>query len=273
MFLEGPAHGARLALLAALSLALMVLDHRQHRLDQVRAALLAVAAPVLYVARLPAEAARWSQEAVKDRRTLREENAALRARITVLEARLQRLEALERENLRLRELLGAPFQPGLRIAVAEVIAADLDPYRQQVRIDRGAGDGVQVGQAVISSAGVVGQVSFVAAGTATVTLLTDPGHAIPVEVQRNGLRTLALGTGTPDRLALPYLPNHADIRPGDRLVSSGLGGRFPRGYPVAEVVVVEPRPGRPFARVEARPSAALDRLRELLLVWPGEAAP
>ena len=154
--------------------------------------------------------------------------------------------------------------------VAEILAVDLDPYRQRFSINRGLGDGVYVGQALLDANGVVGQIVGVEAFTSEAVLISDADHAVPVSVNRNGLRTIAVGTGDSGRLSLPYLTNSADIGPGDLLVSSGLGGVFPSGYPVGRVLEVHRRPGQSFAEVIAEPAAELDRDREVLLVWTAE---
>jgi rod shape-determining protein MreC len=151
--------------------------------------------------------------------------------------------------------------------VAEILGVDLNPYRQQVVIDKGSTSGVYVGQPVLDANAVMGQVVRVDPLTATVLLITDEDHSLPVRVSRNGLRALASGTGVIDRLELPHLTNNADVQVGDQLFTSGLGGRFPAGYPVARVVEVRIEPGKPFATVIAEPNAGLDRAREVLLVW------
>ena len=156
-----------------------------------------------------------------------------------------------------------------RVQVAEILSVDLDPYRHRIALNRGGQDGVFVGQALLDAAGVVGQVTRVDALGSEAILISDPSHATPVEVHRNGLRTVAIGTGEVSRMELPFLPNSADIRVGDLLMSSGLGEAFPAGYPVARVKTVDRRPGEPFARIEAEPTAALNREREVLLVWEG----
>jgi rod shape-determining protein MreC len=155
------------------------------------------------------------------------------------------------------------------VQVAEILSVDLDPYRHRIALNRGAHDDVFVGQALLDADGVVGQVTRVDPIGAEAILISDPSHATPVELNRNGLRTVAIGTGDVSRMDLPFLPNSADIRVGDLLVSSGLGEAFPAGYPVARVTRVQRRPGDPFARVEAEPTAALNREREVLLVWLG----
>jgi rod shape-determining protein MreC len=180
---------------------------------------------------------------------------------------LQKFEALEAENMRLRALLDSSFKVGDRVQIAELVAVEQDPFRQLVLINRGSSSGLFSGQPVVDAQAVVGQVDQVNPFSATVILISDASHALPVQVNRNGLRTIALGTGLINQLELPHLPNNADIRPGDHLSTSGLGGRFPPGYPVAEVTEVRQEPGQPFATVIARTIAHLDRIREVLLVW------
>jgi len=183
------------------------------------------------------------------------------------------MDALEAENMRMRNLLDSSFKIGDRVLIAELVAVDLDPYRQQVLINKGTSSGVYEGQPVLDANAVMGQVTHVNPLTATVLLITDARHALPVQVNRNGLRTVALGTGRINVLELPHLPNNADISVGDLLITSGLGGHFPPGYPVAEVTSVVREPGQPFAVVEARPMAHLDRTREALLVWTLDTRP
>jgi rod shape-determining protein MreC len=257
--------------LATLSIALMTIDHRQHHLDSVRAALSLVVYPLQSLVDLPVSTGEWFRESLSTRRELQEENASLRTQQLVLNTQLQKLEALEAENRRLRALLDSSFQVGERpMLIAELLSVDMDPYRHQIEINKGSLDRLFEGQPLLDSQGVMGQLVHVAPLTATAMLITDPSHAIPVQINRTGLRTIALGTGSIDRLELPHIPTNADVRVGDLLVSSGLGGRFPPGYPVAEVVSVEQDPGNTFSTVIAHPRARLDRSREVLLVWPPE---
>ena len=249
------------------SLALMVTDHRLHHLEAVRSVLSVVLYPVYFVIDLPQSANRWLSENLASRTRLQEENQRLQKENLLLQVRQQKLAALEAENMRLRDLLDSSFKIGDRILIAELIAVDLDPYRQQVVINKGSSSGLYEGQPVLDANAVMGQVTHINRFSATVLLITDARHALPVQVNRNGLRTLAVGTGRINELVLPHLPNNADIEEGDLLVTSGLGGRFPPGYPVAEVISVIREPGQPFATVEAKPQAHLERAREAMLVW------
>jgi rod shape-determining protein MreC len=250
-----------------LSLILLMLDHRYHHLQQLRSALAFVTYPLHYLADLPFTASRWLSEATSTRAQLQADNHELRRENLRLRAELQKFEALQAENMRLRDLVDSSFKVGDRVLVAELSSVDLDPYKQQVIINKGAISGVFEGQPVLDANAVMGQVTSVTPLLSTVLLITDTSHALPVQVLRNGLRTIALGTGRIDELRLPYLPTNSDIREGDLLVTSGLGGKFPPGYPVAKVTRIDRSPDAPFSTIIAEPSAHLDRSREVLLVW------
>lgn len=250
-----------------MSLILLLLDHRFHHLEQLRSTLAFVTYPLHYLADLPFTATRWLDETTSSHETLLEQNRALRAQNLRLLAELQKYESLQAENLRLRDLVDSSFKVGDRVLVAELSAVDLDPYKQQVIINKGGISGAFVGQPVLDAHAVMGQVTSVSPFASTVLLITDTSHALPVQVLRNGLRTIALGTGRIDELKLPYLPTNSDIVEGDLLVTSGLGGKFPPGYPVAKVTRIDRSPDAPFSVVLAEPRAHLDRSREVLLVW------
>jgi rod shape-determining protein MreC len=259
--------GVRFLLLAVVCIALMLLDRREQHLVRVRQALSVVVYPVRVAVDLPFSTWIKMRENLAVRDALIEENRQFRRERLETESRLQRLEALERENARLRLLLDSTARVNSRALVAEILSVDLDPYRQRLDLNRGLVDDVFVGQALIDAQGVVGQVVRVGPLTSEAVLITDADHAVPVSVNRNGLRTIAVGTGDSSRLRLPYLTNNADIAVGDLLISSGLGGVFPAGYPVARVLEVKRRPDQPFAEIIAEPASSLDREREVLLVW------
>lgn len=252
------------------SVILMTVDHRQHHLDGLRSGLSVAMYPIQFLIDLPSTAGSWLQDTFATRRMLQEENARLHAQHLLLEARLLKFEALEAENLRLRELLSSSFKAGDRVLIAELLSVDLDPYQHKVLLNKGARHHVYTGQPLLDAQGVMGQIVDITPLTATAMLITDPAHALPVQVNRNGLRSIVVGTGSLAELSLPHIPNNADIRAGDLLVTSGLGGRFPPGYPVAEITDVTLDPGQNFAKVTARPLSHLDRSREVLLVWPPE---
>lgn len=217
-------------------------------------------------AELPLTLVDQASQGLRSRDELASELARLRRRQLLYEARLQRLDALEVENIRLRELLDSSHNLDQNVLIAELIEIDLDPYRHLIQINKGSNKGVYRGQPVLDANGVVGQIDEVGPFSARVRLITDPSHALPVQVNRNGIRAIASGTGQRQQLAITSLPNNTSVREGDLLVTSGLGGRFPQGYPVARIATVATQPGRAFARVTAEPTGSLDRIQEVLLV-------
>ncbi len=253
---------------------MMSLDHRQQHMENVRSVLSVVLYPIQYLIGLPRDTGLWLSENLASRQALLEENERLHKRQLLLEFQLQKLEALQAENDRLRELLDSSFKVGERVLIAELLAVDMAPFTRRLTLNKGRYDDVYRGQPVLDAAGVLGQVVAVTPLTSTAMLITDPSHALPVAVNRNGLRAIAVGTGEPNRLELSHIPNTADIEIGDLLITSGLGGRFPAGYPVARVTHIERNPDLPFARIEAEPTGNLESSREVLLVWtapqPGE---
>jgi len=264
--------GLRFLLISIVSASLMLLDHREEHLSRIRQAFSLIVYPIQVGVDLPFAGWRLVSRAVTDQSALLEENSQLRSERLAVDVRLQRLAALEAENDRLRAMLDSSARLSDRVLVVEILAVDLDPYRQRFTINRGLNDGVYIGQALLDAEGVVGQIVRVELMTSEVVLISDADHALPVAINRNGLRTIVVGTGDSSRLRLPYLTNSADIEPGDLLMSSGLGGIFPSGYPVGRVLEVHRRPGQSFAEVIAEPAAQLDRDREVLLVWTADDA-
>lgn len=206
-------------------------------------------------------------DAIASHRSLLKENRELKEIQLINEAKLLKLAALEKENIRLRALLENSFKLGEQVLVAELLSVNLAPYEHVVVVNKGSRFGVHSKQPVLDAHGIVGQVVRTLPISSEIMLITDPNHAIPVQVNRNGLRTIAIGSGRINKLNLPFLPNNADILPGDLLISSGLGGTFPPGYPVAIVDDFKVRPNKPFARITATPKAQLDKSREFLIVW------
>lgn len=245
----------------------MIVDHRSSFLQPVRSALSIVTHPLILLADFPTSIAQWLSETTTDHQSMLEQNRQLQKEKILLQAKLQKFQSLEAENLRLRNLLDSSFKVGERVLIAELSAVELDPYRQQIVINKGTRSDVFVGQPVLDAHAVMGQVISTSPFNSSVLLITDASHALPVQVSRNGLRTVAVGTGETNRLSLPFLPRNADIRPGDTLETSGLGGVFPPGYPVAMVEEVFQEAGQHFASINATPLAHLDRSREVLLVW------
>lgn len=245
----------------------MVVDHRIVQLQQLRNALAFLTYPLHFLADLPVSASHWAQEMTASRSDLLAQNEELRQINLRLSGELQKFESLLAENIRLRNLLDASYKIGDRVLIAELSAVDLDPYKQQVVINKGSASGVYKGQPVLDAEAVMGQIVQVTPFSSTVLLITDPSHSIPVQVLRSGLRTIAVGSGRINELNLPYLPTNSDIRENDLLVTSGLGGKFPSGYPVARVTRVNRAPNNAFAEITAEPAAHLDRSREVLIVW------
>src|SRR5690606_3533546 len=210
---------------------------------------------------------------ISSRSELLAENEKLKAEALLLQRRLQKLAALTEQNVRLRELLNSAALVDEQVLVGELIGVDPNPFTHRIIIDKGGKDGVFLGQPVLDARGLMGQVVEVMPYTSRVLLLTDTTHSIPVQVNRNGLRAIAVGTGNPESLELRHVADTADIKEGDLLVSSGMGQRFPAGYPVATVKEVIHDSGQPFAIVRATPTAALNRSRHLLLVFSDRRSP
>jgi rod shape-determining protein MreC len=263
----------RCVLYSLLALGLIIVDKRYDQLGRIRRVLSVVAYPVQIAVASPFEGWDWFRESMSSRETLRADKTRLESELRLAQFRLQRYEALEAESQRLRGLRDSTAGVTTRFVIGNVMDLDLDAFRERVLVDKGAQDGVFVGQAVLDSGGVFGQVARVGQLTSEVILLSDATHAIPVQVNRNGLRTVAVGTGDMGRLKLPYLPTSADVVVGDLLVTSGLGGGFPAGYPVGSVAEVKRDPAASLADVDVKPAAALDRSRELMFVWLKPAAP
>ena len=249
---------------------MMVVDINSRLLDPVRSTLATIVSPIYVIAETPYSVAQSAGETFATRAALKQENEVLRRRLLELAPVSQQVLTLTEENARLRELLGSRRRLGADVLVAELVGIVPSPNTLQVEIDKGANAKVTVGQAVIDADGLFGQVVEVAAATSRVMLVADASHAVPVEVNRNDFRSIAAGTGKLDELELEYVPITADIQEGDLLVSSGLGGHFPRGYPVGVVTKVVADPKVPYAQVKARPLAALDRSRHVLVVFPKE---
>jgi len=272
--IQGPSLTTRVIVFVSLSLGLMFFDQRWDFLKTLRIHLSAAVYPIQYVVNLPVKAGQWLSMSFSSRIQLLEENARLREHNLRLQVTLQKFEDLKSENERLRRLLGSSVKAGERVQVAEVLAVDLDPNKpRKILINKGKTSGVIEGQPVLDAQGVMGQVSNINLFTSTVMLITDPDHALPVQVVRTGLRIVAAGMGAVNRLKLEFLPNtgvNAGIKVGDLLVTSGKGDQFPPGYPVGTVVEVNPDIGQPYAQAQAIPKALLERNREVLLVWKNQ---
>ena len=250
-----------------IAVVLMVMDHKYQRLEVLRNSLAVASEPLFMIANVPASIFGWLNEQITGHQTLISTNSKLTAENLKLQGRMLRFQALEEENSRLRTQLSASLSVGDRVTLAELVGVNLSPYKQEVIIGRGSTAGVYAGQAIINDKGVMGQVTRVTPFRSTVLLITDTLHSIPVRVLRTGLRTIALGTGRIDRLELPYLPDSANVRVGDMLVTSGLGGRFPPDYPVARITSVEKGKDMRASIVVATPLANLAQDHDVMLVW------
>ena len=248
-------------------MALLVIDQRTPHLRGVRAFLSVLVYPVQSLVNLPLQLLDQTFKYSISYSKLQEENASLKQQTLLQKTHLLKLATLEKENIRLRALLEKSYKLGEQVMVAELLAVNQAPYEHIVVVDKGTHFGIYDKQPVMDAEGVVGQVIRALPFSAEVMLITDPNHAISVEVSRNGLRTIAVGSGRYNRLNLPFLPNNADILPGDTLVTSGLDNVFPHGYPVAVVDKFIQQPNKPFADISAAPLAHLDKDREVLIVW------
>lgn len=252
---------------------MMALDHRQKHLEDIRAGVSVLVYPLQYLVNLPVAASHWLGESFSSRETLLEENTRLKRQQTLFKAQLQKLNAIQEENQRLRELLQSSKRVGEHVLIGELLAVDLEPFTRQILVNKGSRDKVYVGQPLVDADGVMGQIIHVSPFSSTALLITDANHAISVQVNRNGLRAIVVGTGATDQVDIPYQPISADILVGDLLTTSGLDGRFPPDYPVATVTKVEKDPTQPYAVITATPIANLERSREVLLVWPTDHSP
>lgn len=254
-----------------LAIVLMFMDQRGQYVPRIRGAMELAFEPVFHVVGWPSEILQSLEEHTRARKDLLSENQILKQQLLKTSGSVQTLAALQRENQRLRDLLNATQGRAYQFQFAEMKRVDLDPFSHKVWIDHGADADVVVGQAVIDGLGIVGQVEDVHRHYSTVRLISDPDHALPVQINRTGLRTVAFGSGETSHLLMPNVPLHADVSPGDMIVTSGLGDRFPPGFPVGEVLTVQRDSGATFAMVYMRPFAALDRGREVLLIEPQAA--
>lgn len=268
IFKHGPSPQHRLILVLLCSAALIFFDHKMNSFESARGFLQSMVSPLQYLATAPKQMMNWAAENIVTRRQLIDDNEQYKINELVFHEQALQLDIVKRENNRLRALLASPVRSDAKKMVAEILAVDSDPYTHQVVINRGANDGVYEGQAVIDDEGIVGQILHVGTSSSRVLLITDVTHAVPVRISRNGLRLIASGVGVIDRLTHNHVPHSSDIRIGDLLVTSGLGSKFPEGYPVAKVSSVIQDESRAFSQIQSQPVAKIDRLRYVLLLWP-----
>jgi len=250
----------------ALSVTTMFIDQRFNYLESARSSIAVLISPLRYLVSLPALSGAWVNEWFTTHNTLVTDNHNLREEERLLKARLQKMNVLLAENTRLRKLLGASRKLSDKVIVAELLSVDQNPYQQLIELNKGSLDGLRDGQAVLDDFGIMGQIIHVAHNSSTVKLISDPEHVIPVQFIKSGLRSVAFGNGSTDKLELRFLPATADVKVGDELVTSGLGGRFPADYPVATITAVSLDKTHGFKSAMARPKARLDSSREVLVI-------
>lgn len=254
----------RLLAYLALAITLIVLDDQGGWMARLRAQANVLVQPIWALAGVPGRVGASVKDNAASHNQLVAENRELRNQLLVANARLTRLQTAALDNAQLRELLNVAERNGLDVQLAPILDIDLDPVRQRLVLDSGSRAGVHVGQAVIDSGGLMGQVIAVTPAHSTVLLLTDPDHAVPVAVARNGVRLIVYGRG--DRLELRDIPLSAGVEVGDEIVTSGLGGRFPAGFPVGKIIKLRPDDTHAFLVGELEPAAKLDRGRNVLLL-------
>jgi len=266
IFNQGISPVQRLTFVLICSAALIFFDHKMASFETARGYLQTLVSPLQYMANAPKQVMTWASENIITRQQLMTENQDYREQELFFHEQALQLSIVRQENERLRSLLSSPVRGGIKKMFAEILSVDSDPYSHQVVINRGTNDGVYEGQPVLDEKGIVGQILHVGASSSRVILISDISHAIPVRVQRNGLRLIASGSGQIDRLIHNFVPHSADVKRGDLLVTSGLGGKYPEGYPVSRVVLVRTDESREFATIYSQPVAQIDRLRYMLLL-------
>jgi rod shape-determining protein MreC len=266
IFNQGISPAQRLILVLICSAALIFFDHKMASFETARGYLQSLVSPLQYIANTPKLLMTWGSANLITRQQLMTENDQLREQQLFFHEQTMELDIVRQENERLRLLLASPVRGETKKVFAEILSVDSDPYSLQVVINRGANDGVVEGQPVIDEKGVVGQILHVGASSSRVLLISDISHAVPVRVKRNGLRLIASGSGRVDRLVHNFVTKSDDVKVGDLLVTSGLGGKYPEGYPVSRVTSVRADESREFARIYSQPVAEIDRLRYMLLL-------
>ena len=266
IFNQGTSPAHRLILVLFSSAVLIFFDHKMASFETARGYLQSLVSPLQYMANAPKQVMTWASENIVIRQQLMKENQAFRENELFFHEQAMQLSMVRQENERLRSLLSSPVRDEIKKMFAEILSVDSDPYSHQVVINRGANDGVYEGQPVLDEKGIVGQILHIGVSTSRVILISDISHAIPVRIQRNGIRLIASGSGQIDRLIHNFVPHSTDVKVGDLLVTSGLGGKYPEGYPVSRVVLVRTDESREFATIYSKPVAQIDRLRYMLLL-------
>ena len=263
-----PALNTKLIIFVVLSFILLINDQRNNYLSILRNSIAIAIYPLQSAVEIPSRLTDWFDLRIKSKEILIKENQNLLSQQKINSSILQRYESLEQENERLKQILNAASNLDNKVEITRIISVNVNPYRHTIVIDKGERDGVYEGQVLLGADGVIGQILNTNFLTSEAILISDSDHALPVEINRNGLRTIVLGNGSYTKLDVPYIPNNADIEIGDLLVTSGLGGKFPSGYPVAKVDFIESDLSEQFYKVSAKPIAYLNQVRELMLLKP-----
>ncbi len=265
-FNRGPSPLVRLIFFSTLSLLLLFVDARYRYLESTRSALSILVSPIQQLATIPNSLWRQSSEYLFTQSSLVRENKVLHQQHEIDAAQLLQLQTMHAENQQLRNLLALPQRAGFSTQTAEIVSAERDVFKRKLLINKGSGADIQAGQIVMDDKGIVGQITRVYPWLSEVTLITEKDHAVPVEILRNGLRTIVFGAGNTSQLVLRYMPTSADIENGDLLVTSGIDEIYPPGIPVATVVKIERDPAYPFARIICLPIAGVDKHHHLLIL-------
>ncbi len=265
-FNRGPSPQVRLVFFATLSILLMFVDVRYGYLGSARSALSVLVSPIQRLATLPETLWQQGGDFLYTQNSLVRDSAALRLQHQRDAVQLVQLQALQLENQQLRQLVALPQRATFTTQTVEVLYAERDVFKRKVLVNKGADAGLQVGQVVMDDKGIVGQITRVYPWLSEVTLVTEKDHVVPVQVLRNGLRTVVFGAGDTSQLSLRYMPVSSDIQNGDVLVTSGIDGTYPQGIPVATVVKIERDAAYPFARITCLPIAGVDKNRHLLVL-------
>ena len=263
-----PALNTKLIIFVVLSFILLINDQRNNYLSILRNSIAIAIYPLQSAVEIPSRLTDWFDLRIKSKEILIKENQNLLSQQKINSSILQRYESLEQENERLKQILNAANNLDNKVEITRIISVNVNPYRHTIVIDKGERDGVYEGQVLLGADGVIGQILHTNFLTSEAILISDSDHALPVEINRNGLRTIVLGNGSYTKLDVPYIPNNADIEIGDLLVTSGLGGKFPSGYPVAKVDFIESDLSEQFYKVSAKPIAYLNQVREVMLLKP-----
>jgi rod shape-determining protein MreC len=263
-----PALNTKFIIFVVLSFILLVNDQRNNYLSILRNSIAIAIYPLQSAVEIPSRLTNWFDLRIKSKEILIQENQNLLSQQKINSSILQRYESLEQENERLKQILNAANNLDNKVEITRIISVNVNPYRHTIVIDKGERDGVYNGQVLLDADGVIGQILHTNFLTSEAILISDSDHALPVEINRNGLRTIVLGNGSFTKLDVPYIPNNADIEIGDLLVTSGLGGKFPSGYPVAKVDFIESDLSEQFYKVSAKPIAHLNQVREVMLLKP-----